>query len=433
MTNGDENDDAESDERADSDESGAAEADQRTDDPELFEERVDGAADDLEAAETEGDLDAVDDTLDAIAADLENAEFDVPEPEDEDDEPENPRDGLEDRVSDLREGVEDARGPYVENITDRLGDAETAVTTSEWTERGESEAADAVEAFFETANESLSASFALDGRDQEAVATQLEEATEAIGETALDPDDDAGTIARLLEAAEALDGDLDDAQVWSDLEVREQLRRQGFYDVLEPETRRDFPPEWNAIKIYESDGEVDPILTAMEKLGSDFMEDNILDALEHMAPVEAYDQVQGLAQRRNKQAVRVLGRIGDDRACEMLHDFLGGGDVKLELVSLRALGTIGSEDSVHPVAQRLVAENPDVRSAAARALGRIGDTRAVEPLADVLADDEADAVRASAAWALNQIGTDRALDVAAEYADDRAYLVQVEGEKAASS
>jgi HEAT repeat protein len=68
---------------------------------------------------------------------------------------------------------------------------------------------------------------------------------------------------------------------------------------------------------------------------------------------------------------------------------------------------------------------------AARALGLIGDTRAIEPLSDVLSEDEDDSVRASAAWALRQIGTERALDVASEYTDDDAYLVQAEAEKAA--
>ena len=53
------------------------------------------------------------------------------------------------------------------------------------------------------------------------------------------------------------------------------------------------------------------------------------------------------------------------------------------------------------------------------------------PLADLLDDEsEATEVRASAAWALVQVGTERALEAAAEYDDDRAYTVQVEAEKA---
>ncbi|WP_436934866.1 HEAT repeat domain-containing protein [Halovenus marina] len=439
MSNGDE--DAESAAEPESEaETEPAEEDTETqpdpeefDDPAAFETRLDEAESALEAAETEPDLDDVEATLDEIEDDLADAEFFVPEPEDEDDDPEDPRDDLDDRLSDLRDDLEDQRGPYVSDIVDVLEDAQTTITSSKWTEKGEGEVSEAVERFFGTTSETLDWEATLEASDPEDVNDALAELTESIGDTELDPDDDADAIATLLDAANDLTGDLEDAQVWSDLEVREQLRRQGFYDVLTPETRRDFPPEWNAIKIYEKEGEVEPILTAMESLGSDFMEENILDALEHLAPEEAFEQVHALAQRRNKQPVRILGRIGDERACETLHDFLGGGDVKLELVSLRALGTIGSEDSTEPVAQRLAADNPDIRSTAARALGLIGDTRAIDPLAEVLETDDADAVRASAAWALNQIGTERALAAAADYDDDRSYLVQVEAENAARS
>jgi HEAT repeat protein len=161
------------------------------------------------------------------------------------------------------------------------------------------------------------------------------------------------------------------------------------------------------------------------------MEENVLDTLTRMAPEEAFDQIHQRAQKRNKKPVEILGKIGDERATETLHDFIDGdGDPALQKTTLRALGEIGSEESTQPVADRLAADNYEVRSAAARALGLIGDTRAIDPLADILADDEADEVRASAAWALNQISTERALDVLADYADDRAYIVQAEAEKA---
>ena len=405
-------------------------------DPAEFERRLDEAAELVEAAETEDDLDEADEALDGIEADLEDAVFPMPEPEeteDDEDEPEveDPKDDLEDRLSDLRDDVDDQRGPYVEDITDVIEDAESTITGSEWAEEGETEVAAAVEAFFGTAGEVLGKSFDLDAERPEAVAEELGDVRETIGDTPLDPDDDAGAIADLLDAAETLTGDLDDATLWTDLEIREQLTREGFYDALTPEVTKDFPPELSAINVYEKRGEVEPILSAMDKLGSDFMEENILDALEHLAPPAAYDQVQALAQRRDLRAIRVLGRIGDERACDTLENFLGGGNVELEKTTLKALGMIGDEGSTEPVAQRLVADNPEVRSSAARALGLIGDTRAIEPLGDVLAEDDADEVRASAAWALNRIGTARALETAAEYADDRSYLVQVEAEKAA--
>jgi hypothetical protein len=445
MSNGDEEPDEEPTEAAE--EGGEA---PEPADPEPFAERLDEAADAVERAETEDDLDRVETTLDEIEADLEDAVFAVEiedepeeaeedkadeaeEDEDEADEAEeaNPRDEFEDRLDDLRADVEDQRGPYRQDVTDALDDAVSTIEGSEWTREGANSVVDVVEKYVGRAGDTLDETFAYDAETPADAAMALASVKDAVNETPLDPDDDAETIDSLLVAAENLSSDLDDAQVWSDLEVREQLRREGFYDVLDPETRKDFPPEWSAIKLYEKAGEFEPILSAMDKLDSDFMEDNILDSIEHEAPTAAYEPVHALAQRRNRKPVRILGRIADERACDTLADFLGGGDAGLEQVSLRALGAIGSEESTEPVAQRLAADDPSIRSAAARALGMIGDTRAIEPLGDVLDEDEDDSVRASAAWALNQIGTQEALETAAKHADDRSYIVQVEAEKAA--
>ena len=429
MSNGDDTEDSED------------AADVEPADPTVFDDRLDEAESVVEAAETEADLDEADELLDDIESDLDDATFEIEledeeaddEEADDDEEEENPRDEFEDRLSDFRDGVEDQRGPYVEEVTDLLESAESTVTTSEWAEEGEVELKEAVETYVDTASEVLEGSYTVDADDPEGVADGLSVVREDVAESGFHPDTDEQEIQALLDAAEQLERDLDDATLFTDLEVREQLTREGFYDVLDPETRKDYPPEWSAIKLYEKRGEVEPILSALDKLDSDFMQENILDALEHIAPEEAFDAVQPLAQRRDKQAVRLLGRIGDERACTTLENFLGGGDVSLETTTLRALGMIGSEDSTEPVAERLAADSPEVRSTAARALGLIGDTRAVDPLAERLADDDADEVRASAAWALNQIGTERALAAAAKYADDRSYLVQVEAEKAVTS
>lgn len=415
-----------------------------------FETRLDEAAESLDAAETEADLDDVEETLDAIESDLEEAVFE----EADDDDDESPREDLEERIDDLRDDVEDQRGPYAEDVAEVLEDAKSTVETSEWTEAGEEDVITAVRTLLETAEETVEPSklpdeagepFTLedltvstdtedenDGESEviETVATALATAADAIGESSVDPDDDADTIATLLDAAETLTDDLDDAQVFGDLEVREQLRRQGFYDVLTPKNRKDFPPEWGAIKQYEARGEVEPILLALEMFDSDYIQENVLDALEHIAPVEAFEDVKALAQRRDTQAIRVLGRIGDDRACDMLENFLGGGDVALEQTSLEALGAIGNEESTEAVAQRLDADSPEIRTAAARSLGLIGDTRAIEPLASVLSEDDSEVTRASAAWALTQIGTERALEEAVWYTDDNSYLVETEAKKA---
>jgi len=397
-----------------------------------LESRLDNAAGALEAAETEADLNDVEATLDEIGEVIEAAEF--PEPDEDGDgdgdEDEDPQEALESRLSDLRDDLEEQRGPYAEDVTGTVESAESTLTGTRWTADGEGDAVAAASTFVSAAGEALDADLAAAADSSEGAVEELATAREAVADAGLDPDGDTETIRTLLEAAGDLESALEDAEEWDDLTVREQLAAQGFYDVLESENRKDYPAEWNAVKIYEKDNDVEPILTALEKFESGFMEENILDALEHIAPEEAVDAMLERAQKRDKQPIRILGRVGDERARETLHDFLGGGDVQLEKTTLRALGAIGSRDSTQPVANQLDADNPGVRSVAARALGLIGDTRAIDPLADVLAEDDADEVRASAAWALNQIGTERALDAAAEYADDRSYIVQVEAEKA---
>jgi hypothetical protein len=395
-------------------------------DPDDLETRLDDAAAALEDAETEADLDAIETTLDGIAEDLEAA--DLPEPDDEDEE--DPQEAMESRLSDLRDDLDDQRGPYVSDVTDIVDDVAGTVRETRWTEDGEPDVVDAASEFGETVSEIVDAPLSVDAEDTESVADELASVSGTLGDTDYDPDEDAETIADLLAAAETLSDGVEAAEEWDDLTVREQLQAQGFYDVLESENRKDYPAEWNAVKIYTQDKDVEPILTALDRFESDFMEENILDALEQIAPEEAFEEMHSRAQKRNIQPIRILGRIGNDEACETLEDFLGGGDVKLEKTTLRALGAIGSEESTQAVADRLVADNAEIRSLAARSLGLIGDTRAIEPLSRVLDEDDADEVRASAAWALNQIGTEAALDAAAEYADDRSYIVQHEAEKA---
>jgi HEAT repeat protein len=252
-----------------------------------------------------------------------------------------------------------------------------------------------------------------------------------VREAGLDADEDADTIAALVEVADALEAGVEDAEEWDDLSVREQLDAQGFYDSL-GEKHKDYPPEWTALKNWEQEGNVEMVLLSLETFDSEFMERHALESLERMADPEALDAVLERAQKRDKPAIRILGKTADERAIEDLHEFTDG-DPGVQRVTLNALGKIGSEDSTQHVANCLDDEEESVRSHAARALGLIGDTRAVEPLSETLAEDDADAVRASAAWALVQIGTEAALEAAAEYADDPSYIVQSEAEVAASA
>ena len=409
----------------------------------------------LEDAELEAELDDIESDIDDIEADIdaidwggdeeseaeEDADAEDDEESDEEEAPDEPEEieALRDTVADLRSTVEDKRGPYAEDVQAEIESAEETLTETDWTPSGQDSATVAVEEFLDLAGSEFVDTFETASESPADLAAALADVRGIVGETDLDPDDDRETLLTLTEGAETLTETLDDSEAWADLTVQQELERKGFYDVLDPKNRKDFPPEWNSVKIFEqqykdpegdSEEAIEMILLAMEKLTSDFMEENVLDSLERIAPPEAFDELEALAQKRNKQPIRIMGRIGDERALETIHEYTEGGDTALRKVTLRAIGMIGSEESTQVVANQLVDEDDEVRSTAARALGLIGDTRAIDPLADVLAEDGVDEVRASAAWALNQIGTERAREVAAEYADDTAYIVQVEAEKA---
>ncbi|WP_135304494.1 HEAT repeat domain-containing protein [Haloarcula amylovorans] len=416
-------------EAADADEAEAEEDGATADD---LNARLDETESDLENAETEADLDEIDRSLDETESDLETVDFPEPDDGDEDEDAEDPRADLEDRISTIREDVEAQRGPYAEDVVGTVENAQTTVEESEWTDSGEEEAHAAVVTFLDASEEYVGHD-ADAGDDLDAAADALGTVADAVESADLDADDDAETIEGLLEAAETLEDDLEAAEVWDDLTVQEQLDYKGFYDVLTNENRKDFPAEWNAAKIHAAEGNVEMVVFALEKVGSEFMEEYIIDILYNLGSdaEPAFDVMHQRAQKRDKGPIKVLGKIGDDRAIETLHDFIDGdGDAALQKVTLRSLGAIGSPESVQPVANRLDADNSEIRSSAARSLGLLGDTRAIDPLSDVLESDESDEVRASAAWALRQIGTEEAFDEAAKYADDRAYLVQAEAEKA---
>ena len=387
---------------------------------ESLDARLDEAEEALDAAETEADLDAVDETLDAVESDLEALD----RPDEDDEDAEDPAAEVEERLADLRDGVEAERGPYAEDVADDVAAAAETVRETRWTETGEDEVETAVAEFGEAASEALGESVAADDP-----AGTLDAAAEAVREAGLDPDGDAETVAALVETSEALETGLDDAEEWDDLETREQLEAQGFYDVLGH--YKDFPPEWSALKEHEQRGNVEMVLLALESLGSDFMERHALETITRMNDDRAFDEMHARAGKRDKPGIKAVGKMAVPDAVDTLVEYVDtDSDPALQKVTFRALGEIGDERATQPLANKLAMENDVVRSHAARALGLIGDTRAVRPLATTLADDEVESVRAAAAWALRQIGTRRALERAAEYVDDRSYLVAHEAERA---
>jgi hypothetical protein len=431
MSDGDDESAAESD--------GTAGSDEPTDaTPDTLNDRLDGVEADLDAAETEADLDSVAAALDGIETDLDAADLPVPDDDDEAD----PTETLQSRVSDLQEALEADRGPYAEDVIDAIGGARSTLTGTRWTESGTSDVADAVAAFAEGLDEALGSDVAgdVEGADNdtpagpETLAETLDEAVGAVEDAGLDPDDDADTIAALLDATDDLDAGLDSAQEWDDLEVNEQLMAEGFYDVLGH--YKDFPPELSALKEWEKRDRVDMVLLAKDSLQSEFMQGHCMDALIRMANPDAFEAMHELAQRRDKKAIKALGRMGAgaEGAVDTLVEYVDAdSDPGLQKVTFRALGEIGSTEATQALANKLEMDNDNVRPYAARALGLIGDTRAIDPLAETLESDGVETVRAAAAWALRQIGTEAALTAAAEYTDERSYLVQHEADLAAEA
>jgi hypothetical protein len=397
-----------------------------------LDERLESAESALADAETESDLDTVEGVLDDIEGDIESAELPEPDDEDEDD----PAESLTDRLSDLRDDLEAQRGPYAEDVIDDIESSVSKIEDTRWTEQGADEIADAVAEFADAAGEILDGDFTPQGHDEESLVAALDSVAATVEAAGLDPDGDEDTIASLLAATDALATGLEDAQEWDDLETNEQLMAEGFYDVLGH--FKDFPPEWSALKEWEQRSRPDMVLLALNSLQSDFMERHCLETFQRMGQAaktdEVVEQMLQRAGKRDKPAIRILGKMAAEEAVETLVEYVDADkDPQLQKVTFKALGEIGDETATQPIANKLDSDNPIIRSQAARALGLLGDTRAVDPLADVLADDEEDTVRTSAAWALRQIGTETALEAAAEYTGDRAYNVQMEAESASEA
>ncbi|TQQ81974.1 HEAT repeat domain-containing protein [Halonotius roseus] len=394
-----------------------------------IEERLDAAAETLDDAATEAELDDVEATLDAI----DDAIPPVPEAdEDDEEEPEDPHEAARSQLAELRDDLEAARGPYATDVTDAIESATAAIDDGDWTEQGEGEVVDAVGAFVDAVSEQVDT----DAGKPETIADTgdtLDALADAVSGADLDPDADDETIAALVDATDTLESDLEAAQEWADLSVRETLQSEGYYDVLGH--TKDYPMEWAALKEHEKRGNTDMVLMALDSLDSDFMEEHCLDSLERMGPVAATDEavetMLARAEKRDKPAIRILGKMGATEAVETLIEYVDAdSDAPLQKVTFRALGELGDERAVQPLADKLLMDNDVVRPQAARALGLIGDTRAIKPLSETLkADDDAN-VRAQAAWALRQIGTKRALEAVVDHGSDETFVVQTELDKA---
>jgi HEAT repeat protein len=145
-------------------------------------------------------------------------------------------------------------------------------------------------------------------------------------------------------------------------------------------------------------------------------------ALGEMGEKAAVDPIIGILTRdyppAQAGATIALGKIGDERAVEVLRKQMKDGDGEyVKGGSAIALGRIGDENSVPYLIDRLRDQRTRVRSSAALALGEIGNETAVKPLIEILETGEssegkksssinADAdIRKSAVLALGEIGS----------------------------
>ncbi|WP_280536189.1 HEAT repeat domain-containing protein [Halopenitus sp. POP-27] len=387
----------------------------------------------LADAETEADLDDVEALLDDAESSLTDADLGDAETEDEDEDAADPQEALESRIDDLRADLEDARGPYAGDVVASIETSIETIEDTEWTDAGTVDVEAAIESFAADVADEIDVDVEPETDDVEALVLTLESIAEAVADADLDADADADTIDALVESVETLSDDLEAAEEWDDLKTNEQLQAQGFYDVLGH--YKDYPVEWSALKVHEQEGNVEMILLALDAFQSEFMERHCLEALERMgkraATDDAVDRMLQRAGKREKPAIRILGKMAAEAATETLVEYVDeDSDPQLQKVTFKALGEIGATEAVQPLANKLEMENDQVRPYAARALGLLGDARAIEPLAETLESDDSDDVRAAAAWALRQIGTTDALEAVAEYTDERVFIVQTEAEKA---
>lgn len=388
---------------------------------ESIREQLRALDDRVSAAATEGDLDTIEEELEEVKDTVESADFSGTDDE-------SPPDDITDAIEQLGENIEAKRGPYPEEIIDTIDTVATTIQSSEWTESGLNQVRQSVAGFL---NRLAGVDTIYADDPPEEIAAALREAGDAIGSVGLDPDEDSEEINALLSLIEGVNTDLEEAEKWDDLSVREQLAGKGFYDIVEH--RKDFPPELTAIKRYEEQGDAESILLAFEMLDSEFMQRHCMEALGRLGAEEAVEELIPLANRRNETAIEALGKIGSPDAVDALTRHIDSGG-SLAITSLIALGEIGNSKAIDSIQEQLLeAESPEVRSAAARALGMIGDPQVTDTLVGVLDSEDKGNVRGSAAWALRQIQTSAALEQASRYTDDHAYLVEVEANKAADA
>ncbi|MFP4218507.1 MAG: HEAT repeat domain-containing protein, partial [Salinarchaeum sp.] len=189
----------------------------------------------LDAAETEADLDDVESRLVTVADDLDALKATVEDETDDDADDDDAGvdiDALADDLDTLEADLEKQRGPYVSDVETTLVGAADAVEDRDLTDQG----LQTVQSAVADTRVSLSLEVSppeIDTAEETAIVSHIQALAAAAGERDLDPDADANRIASMLGTAESLVEAVEDAEVWSDLTVRQQLDRKGFYDSIE--------------------------------------------------------------------------------------------------------------------------------------------------------------------------------------------------------
>lgn len=153
---------------------------------------------------------------------------------------------------------------------------------------------------------------------------------------------------------------------------------------------------WNLKSAVQNRRKLEEAFTAVVELGR----------IGNDKAVEILIEALGRKDQVARSAARELGRLGKARAAQPLADLLEHPDVCQS--AAEALQHMGAS-AVDPVVRVLRSESSEARRLAAATLGELEDKRAVEPLVEVLSHDGDYAVRTAAATALGQIKDQRAV------------------------
>jgi HEAT repeat protein len=153
---------------------------------------------------------------------------------------------------------------------------------------------------------------------------------------------------------------------------------------------------WSLASALKSKGNSQEAYSAVLELGR-LGDDKAVDLL-----IETFGRRDGVT----RSAARELGKMRNERAITPLVGLLG--DREVNQAAAEALLGFG-EKAVMPLVEVLKSGNGDAREKAAFALGELRDKRAVEPLVQVMQTDDVYAVRTAAATALGQLKDARAV------------------------